>query len=336
MGKCTDIGGLIAATQYEPLNDREQATLDKHLAQCEHCREEAKAMAQFVKKLPTTPIAFQGDLRPVLEQSIRDRQSRSQGWRWLAPLAVGAMLIAVMLSQNWLIAPNDDALTPTTTLATDASENEVKALLEEARMLARGDFAGSQRLLTNLLARFPEAKLAGEAQLTLAELEFGHGQRYEEAYTAYAKLKTNYYEIFKESGESIARLDLLDEVRAHNFSPLYQLDASELVDKLEQVIASYPNTLVAQWAVTAMCQVVGGNDAQSNENRVAALEKLLDQCTHPSALGQISLAKGDIYRDLNNLDKARRSYQEAVERGDPILAQVAQERHAQLNAAALP
>ena len=340
MRTCRKMRGLIAASVYEALDPEEQIALDVHLAACAACRAEAKALRAFVGEIPRPSVAFEGDLLPVL----RDRLAEERSPRGTAHLAFrvavsisACLLIVALLGYGLVLRGGVAPHQPVVVVA-----SPVEKILVESPQRASRDFLGARMALEEVLAAHPDDPRAGEAQQLLAELEFGHGQRYAEAYDGYAQLRAQYPETWKKTPENVLRFNLLDEARASGFEPLYALDAARNssdnpLAELEKVVAQYPNTYLASRAIAAMCEVVGQERADSGAVRVAALETVRARCTHPIAIAQINADLGGIYwKDLNDPAKAQTLYAAVAESENPALAELAREALTKLAAAAAP
>jgi len=331
MTGCRKVRGLIAASCYEALNESQQQTLDRHLARCAACRAAAQDLRALVACIPPESVAFEGDLLPALRAELAARPLRAwtagrKALRFLAPVAAMALLVA---------AVGYTAYGPGGLLARPAPvvvvASPVEKALVEAHHLAKRDFPGAVSVLHEALAAHGDDLRAGQAQLFLADLEFDHGQRYAEAYAAYETLRNRYWDTWSQSPRCVDRFNLLDEARTRDFEPLYALDAAingsgDVLAQLETIVASNPATLLADRAVTAMCQAAGGVRVLDGATKAAALEQVRDSCTNPTVIAQLNLMLGNTYwKDLNDADRARPLYTEVAENDDAVLARAAQQ-----------
>jgi len=190
-------------------------------------------------------------------------------------------------------------------------------------------------VLEKALQTYPSDPLAGEAQLRLAALEFSHGQRYAQAYEAYERARQRYPEVWGRHPEHVIQFNLLDETRGANFEPLRQLDAAagggQAFERLEQVIARYPGSLVAMRAVDTLCR-----DAAQNTpgiSAIAAIEQVRECFSDPVAVAQVTMALGDLsWHEMRDAARARAAYGAVKEKGPMALAQLAEESLVEIDA----
>ncbi len=337
---CRKIRGLMAGALYEPLSPDDQILLENHLRRCPRCRVEAAALKSFVAQIPAPPVEFQGDLRPVLlKRLVEEKAAARPGRRFIEfvprlafPIAA---VLAVLVAYRALV-PGADV--PAGNVEVVASPMEQR--LVEAHTLAKHDFMAARATLEDALRNFPEDPRAGEAQLALADLEFDHGQRYEEAYEALNTLRTRYPGTWNANPECADRFDLLDEARAENFEPLYAYAAAlnssgDAFAQLEKVVSRYPEKLVGSMAMAAMVELVG-NDADSADlTKTAALDAVRNRCTDPIAIAAVSVSLGDsFWNEMQDPGSARICYATAAQSSHPAVAQLAKEALASLDAAA--
>jgi tetratricopeptide (TPR) repeat protein len=324
MLNCAAYEGDLAAALYEELGVEEQARLDQHLAECAACRAEAVALRAFTKALPQTRASFTGDLRPVLRAELERAAlvKRRFAWGALAAGLVMALFVGLGLSPE-LSMPVEVA---ENVEETGVASGEAVQLAARAREMAEsGNYVDAYTSLVSALDE--ELADAGILQLALADIEFAHGQRYAQAFEAYDTLKRRYPEVWSQSsGETKDRYDLLVETRDDAYQPLYALDAADSFERLEQVLARYPERqMVAQRTVTRMAEAVGADATPGVAVRVAALEAVRTRCTEPLAVAQLSMALGDLYwKELADPVRARPLYESALGAGHTMLAQRAQ------------
>ncbi len=321
----------MAASLYEPLNAEEQAELEAYLVANPAAAEELAALKSFTDDIPSSGPVFGGDLWPALQAQIDTAPPRALWWRpWMA-MAFSAALLAVVAAP-WFY--NKPAVAPP---AAVHSASPVEQALAQVEAQASKDFTGAVAVLGKALQTYPNDPLAGEAQLRLAGLEFAHGQRYAQAYEAYERARRNYPEAWAQHPEQVHQFNLLDETRDANFEPLRQLNAAveggdRAFERLEQVIARYPGSLVAMRAVDTLCR-----DAVRNTpgmTTLAAIEQVRDCCSDPVAVAQVTMALGDVsWHEMRDATKARAAYGAVKANGPVALAQLAEESLSEIDAA---
>lgn len=323
MWKQQRIEGLMAASLYEPLSAEEQAEMEAYLAKHPDAAGELAALRSFTESIPTSNPVFEGDLWPALQAQLDSPPRRSLWWRPLMPVALCAAVLTLIVSP-WVFSKP-----PVTSTPPSHTPSPMEVALAQAQTQAPQDFAGAVAALGKALQTYPNDPLAGEAQLSLAALEFGHGQRYAQAYEAYERARQRYPEAWGRHPEQVAQFNLLDETRDMNFEPLRQLDAAanggdRAFEHLEQVIARYPGSLVAMHAVDTLCR-----DAARNTpglSAIAAIEQVRECCSDPVAVAQVTMALGDVsWNDLHDAARARAAYGVVKEKGPMALAQLAEE-----------
>ena len=340
MKGCKSFNGLIAASIYEPLSPEEQTALDGHLESCPKCRKLADELQALVAAIPCTEVAFEGDLRPVLEERIRANASPFAALRkpWFAPLCAttAVLIVAVGLWQGGAIGPADPPLEPEVSVQVPSNARLASYLEDADAKTAMGDFTGALVPLTKAVEEFQGEQLAGAAQLKLAELQFMHLRRYADAYTEYEQLRSEYSGTFSASSESIARFELLTEVREHNYEPLYALDAArestgDAFVALEEMVAKNAGKIVAEMAVVAMHELVMREDASQENTIVDGLEMVRARCSNPVAIEQVTLALGDSWRALDDPVRARALYDSVADSDTLALAQLGLQRRAEID-----
>ncbi|MCG8651482.1 MAG: zf-HC2 domain-containing protein [Pirellulales bacterium] len=111
---CDDIQSLLAAQLYETLNEDDRQAVQEHVAVCDHCAREAKAM-QMVQKLMDDPDDG-CEANPLsiseLVRSATGKVSRSRRrWRYAACLAIAAsLLLAIVQILSLEVSVDSDGL----------------------------------------------------------------------------------------------------------------------------------------------------------------------------------------------------------------------------------
>ena len=331
--RCRKMGGLIAASLYEPLDAAEQEALDGHLAWCAHCQRDASELRLVVEQVPREEIPFTGDLLPALRGQLAQAPARRPfpALRVTA-FAASILLLAVVSGVGYWSGAGFPDHEPVVLAA-----SPVEAALAKAHKLAKRDFMAAREALQETLAAYAGDPRVGEAQAALAELEFGHGQRYAQAYAAYTALRSEYPETWKQNPENVLRFNLLNETREADYEPLYALDAArggtaDPFGQLEELASRYPGKLVAALAVEAMGALAGGPDGPDSVLRTAALEEACERCTNPIAVAQIRMALGDLYlQQFNDPASARECYSVAADSDSQDLARLGQDALALLD-----
>jgi len=337
---CEWFEASLAAALYEPLSEHEQRALDAHLDSCAACRNTRAELLQVVESIAMEPVDLPVDLLPRLLPQLAQRPVwLPRVFAGVGGLAVGLAAMGVFYlstpqartegeggAQLSIVAEESPAVSPMTL-----------ALAKAQQYRENRDFTNALLTLRDALKQHPNEPMAGEAQLALADLEFGHGQRYAEAYQAYAALKTTYPEVWRSSPESANRFDLLSDTREQNFEPLYALNAARhsSVDpfgQLEKIAARADWCRVSAMAVDAMRELVGGPESARGTERTVALQQVQERCTDPVAAMQVKLVLAESqWKDQDNAVGARALYGEVARAGHPELAQAAREALARLD-----
>lgn len=325
----------IATALYEALPPAEQSHLEAHLLVCAACRATQAELRQLVADVPRGAVSEEADLWPALAARIAPRR---KGLHWSLYAAAAMMLVVAGASIARMALLDPPA--PGAQVAENTATGAVAQSLDRAKaFVASRDFSSALKELQGALAAHPADPEAGRAQMALAELEFSHGQRYAEAYTAYAALKEKYPAVWGAAPQNADRFDLLTEVKPENFEPLYALNAAkssatDAFGQLERIAARPEGRLVAALAVDAMRELVGGAASGSGEAKVAALQQARDRCKDPVAAAQIKMALANTHwTELRDAETARALYGEVASATEPLVAQAARDALAKLDAA---
>jgi hypothetical protein len=325
MGSCRDVQSLMAASLYEPLEAPEDALLKAHVDACASCASEYAELRALVDAVPAEPIDFAGDLRPVLREALRRKGTWRHTLRRLFVLeSVG--LLAVCASVYWFSMEGAEV---ENTL--QVASSPVDVVLTEARSFAKsGQLAEARLALEKGLSDLPNNPEVGQIHLELANFEFEHLHRYEEAYGVYVAVRERHPETWVQSSGAIKdRFDLLVEAQDDNFEPLYKIDAARShgesgIEDLESLITRYPGRMLADAAVTTMVDLVEGDG-------VDALESLKARCTDPLAVAQLDVRLGEGYwRERQDPQRGRELLETVVESGYEIPAEMARATLARL------
>jgi len=327
--------GIIAASLYENLDEADERRLDAHLAACEACRREAQSLGLLVSRLAPQPVAFQGDLRPVLRESLRAARS---GSLWFRPAVFGAVCLSVVVAGFFTAVILQPASSPRREMARLLTPME-QALAASRELSGDGRYAEAYKVLSTAVSEHPEAPLAGQAQRQLADLAFANLHWYPEAYEAYQNLAQKYFDVYSADDESKLRNELLDEARQVDFASLYELDAArqglgDTFAQLEQVVARYPGTYVASSGVREMAQLVVAEKGLGEDDAGLArgLELARARTSNAAVVAQMTMALGDLYwHRLADYDRARTLFDEVANGDHEVLAQRAQTSLRQLD-----
>jgi hypothetical protein len=303
------IEGLMAKSLYEPLRARERSRLDRAMARDTTLCEVMQQLESVVAKLPEGDDVNAPDLLPDLRIAIAAEEPVLR--RWSMPMALrfsGAALGVCFIAAIWYVrtplsSPDPLAMTevPMDTLMRQAID-QAEALVREH------DPEEALHMLDTALRAQPADPDAAEARLMLADLSFEEG-RYETSLTSYAAMQTAHADRVLVLEEDVQiriaeRLELLDECSADNFEMLMAYDAAlrevdGRFDRLESVAAraaSDPHGLLAGRVLWSMAEVTSDFDSLSGaDNRVAALERVLDRCSNPIVAARASFEAGRTY-----------------------------------------
>jgi len=339
--KCRRFRGLIAASVYNDLSQKELQTLQEHLDSCTSCRSQAHALNRLAAFIPITAPVLDQNLWPAIRRTVRrasERNYRPLRLAWRAGLALGLCVAAAgAVTYGLHRTYNTDGATVVTG-AGAPPENDLAAVSE---MIKEHDYVAAYRQLEKALQANPGSPLAAEAQVQLADIAYSKLNWYPEAYEAYDRLVRDHSK-FCSLTECISRHELLDEARTLDYAPLYALDAARRAgdnsfSRLESVLARYPGTLVASLAAEDMArQSLDQGADPAGKTHVAAMESAKGRCTNPVAIARLKLEIGHIYmRELNDAAKARSFYTEVANFEDKTLATLAEGSLAALEKPAL-
>ena len=344
---CWRMRGLLASSAYGENTEAETKRLEKHLAACESCRKQADQFQRiaggFQEKMPVLDT----DLAPLLQKRIQHEKMTPvlSGARFRlhwTPLATTTVLAMVIGAAFYF---QSHRLVDTAQTAHNTISSPVQRAMHSAEQLAqKHEYAKAYQVLKTAVEQYPDLPDTALAQRQRAELAFTKLRWYPEAYADYELLATRYYDgAFKNSPESIQRREILAEALALNFASLKALDGAlqsqtDTFASLENVIGQYPGTYVASLAAEQLAiQSLSGTDANSPQNRLAAMQQARDRCKNPVAVAQLDMELGHIYaRELNDTAKARVLYDTVKQSGNTSLARLADHSLQALNQSPRP
>ena len=337
MFTCRRMRGLIAASLYGDLTDKERRELDGHLASCAACRAEAESLARLVAAIPDSAPELDVDLVPALRRTRPIREPVAYGFgrrlAWAGAVAAAVVgIIAYGLIER-VGMPTHKAPTHVTSVIKVSAVRH--ALDEAAASIQDRDFVGAYRVLREAVEAHPDDPLAGQAQVQCADIAFSELHLYPEAFDAYEAVAMYYPHVFSTSVESITRRDVLAEARKEDYASLYALDVArgsvlEQFAEFEKVVARFPQSFVASLAIEEMAQLVG-DAATGTGHRVLAMERARDKCTDPIAIARLNIEIGQVYwKELGDPDRARDQFTEVLESENGALVQLARESLASL------
>ena len=339
---CRGFRGLIAASVYNDLSQKESQTLQTHLDACESCRKQAAELNRLTAIIPVKTSPLDQDLWPAIRRAVRRSSERAYSplrISWGTSLALGLCVAAagaVTYGAYRTHATGDAAVIAGVGVPL---ENDLAAV---SAMVNDHDYVRAYRRLEKAIQANPGSPLSVDAQVQLADLAYSKLNWYPEAYEAYGRLIRDHSVNFG-MPECISRHELLDEAWALDYAPLYALDAARRAGdnsfgRLEAVVARYPGTLVASLAAEDMArQSFDAGAAPAGEQHVAAMERAKGRCTNPVAIARLKLEIGHIYmRELKDTAKARSFYAEVANFDDKTLATLAEGSLAALEKPALP
>lgn len=329
MNSCEEFEGMIAQAVYEELPQSEQHALSAHLAACAHCEAESKAMVALRALIRVEPVAFEGNLRPVLEEQIRTQPSRSLIRRLVPRLVLSGLfgiLVAVISIQVTLSLRADD----------DVNNNQLGAsgpfdqvMTEVTGHIEREEYARAYVTLHESILRAEPDTVPSEAQQLLADLAYEQLGWYPEAFAAYDQLRLRYPSVYQQSPESIHRYAVLDEARLtdteyaslHNWTRVIREDD---VNAFGQYIESYPGTLHASEAVQEMARLISEDQQETDMSVDSVLEYALLSSENPVVVAQIKLELGRYHVETTkDAEKARALFEEVEDSSVSVLAQAA-------------
>ena len=333
------IEGLMAASLYEPLSERDRQTLDRALQSDASLRAEYESLRRLVDAVPSVPLESIPNLLPLLQQRLDAPARRSPGYRLVYAGAVAALLVAFSAG-TWYA--NRANLLPGSITARNsgAADTLVSQALEEANgLLAKQDLPAAYDVLRKALSHQPDDARAGEAQWLVADCAFKLN-RYSEAYDACNRLFADYRASLEDNAyrrtQAINLRDLLAEAKKVDFASIQAFDVAKRdranpFAALEEVAATYAKyqgtdqyalgDLVAkEMAATVAAET--GIDINSPAGTLAAYQSAHDRCTSPVAVALLDMKIGDAYLGAHN-DRAaaKEHYERAAE--NPVLASLA-------------
>ncbi len=316
--------GLMAAALYEPLSGCEQAELEAYLARHPALQREFKELQGLKQSIPVSHTEFTGDLLPALRGQIQQASAHRFVWgRWLLSAGLGAAVLALCLMPFFRVSAPSGTEPMTVKVAPMAQAMEL------ARVLAPQDFPKAIAHLESALKSYPEAPEAFDAQVLIADLEYNQGERYAQAHEAYDRARRRFPEQWGRDPQPVLRFNLLEESKAADYEPLYQLNVAmnkseRAAAHLEQVMARYPGTLVALRAADAMLDTIRRDEPELS--MASALEQARECVSEPAARAQLTMALGDVcWKEMGDANCAREAYRSVQENGPAVLAQLAEE-----------
>lgn len=332
MFKCRKMRGLIAASVYETLPDRDEGRLRNHLAFCSSCRELAEVLTRTVRQIPSESPTLGYNLLPTIRERIEERTYAP----WQRPVRLGLAAMACCLAifvalQGFRgFAPQSSVPAKSGIADSDRDVSAMESALVAAAKQARDkQFTAAYKLLSDALDHDPKDANAGKAQDRLADIAFSDLGWYPQAYAAYEKLARDYPETLRASQEAVWRRNLLAEAREKDFAALYAIEAAarggaDAFGKLEQVVCSNPGTFTASHASERMASLVlNDTPVPEGENpHLFAMAKAREKCSQPVASVQFTLEMGLIcWQELNETGRARDLFNEAANDAHTVLAQ---------------
>jgi hypothetical protein len=319
--------GLMAASLYEPLDERDQRALDAFLASSPEARADQALFRNMVDVIPTDQPVLDVDLLVAVRARLEeDAPAR----RPVLKLALAGAACALAVTATGYLVMNDfDGAEVGPRVAQHETETPVLAALRESEaLLARNDAAAAHTVLAAAVQAHPGDPHAGRAHQELADLSFEHFHNYPEAYAAYAALKRDHPETFLSGSHNADRLDLLDESRRVEYASLHMLDAARMrrgagSEAFEEVIAQHPTPGIVALAAAEM--VRGEMESASGSDGILqAMGRVRERCTNPTALARLDYEIGLHYwTNLNDADAARDFGVRALESGQPAVVEVA-------------
>lgn len=315
----------MAASLYEPLEPVDEARLSGHLEGCATCAAEFDRLRTTMDQIPVTPVAFTGDLRPVLRELVRGERHAS-GFLRQRIATVCACLLLVIIGISVFVAVPERAKAPFQ-VASDPLQPTLDAVQQQ---VAAGNYAEARAVLDEAIADTGDDTKIGQLRLAMAHFEYEVFRRYERSYSEYQIVRDNFPSVWTQSlGEVKARWDLLTDARDEDFEPLYQIDAARKqgeagIANLERIMARYPGRPLSNEAVTVMASLVEGEG-------VDALQNAKSRCTNPVAVAQLDVRLGEGYWKERGDPAQGRALLEAVMKGPhPAPAEMARNTLARL------
>ncbi len=333
------IEGLLAASLYEPLSERDRRALDRAMQSDAALRKEYGSLRRLVNAVPPAPVESIPNLLPLLRARLNAPARRNAGYRWAYAGAAAAVVVGLSLG-TWYAGRESITPGPIAALDSDAPNTLVSQALAEAEgLLAKQDMPAAYDVLRKALSRQPGDRRAGEAQWLVADCAFKL-KDYSEAYEACNRLFAEYRASLDDNPDrrtlAINLRDLLAEARKVDYESLQAFDVAKrdranTFGALENVAATYAKyqgteqyalgDLVAkEMAATVAAET--GIDINTPAGTLAAYQGAHDRCTSPVAVALLDLKIGDAYLDpLNDPAAAKEHYQRAAE--NPVLASLA-------------
>jgi len=343
---------IAVVSFYEPVSPREGQRLDRAVRRDPELRREIavlRGVREHVRlETPELDMDLTAAVRVRLaEARLEAEPGRPAGLtRWRAA-AYGIMLTAAAAAVLIVTVPafrqmppsggSSQTLTqPVRTAMTEPQDFQVGGILAQAcRLVDEGDPAQARRLLTDVVARYPEDPAAGDALALLADLEFSEFHRFDKAEEYYELLRMRYPDVFMKTRDAVDRYTLLAEAAPMHYEPLYTLvnarKTGESMTALERLMARYPDTRIAQEALRTLTAFHAEGPASSPADVASALQRARARCADPLAAAQFDLALGNLYRDrLNDPERASRYFNAAAACGQEYVARPAREALASL------
>ncbi|MBI2425212.1 MAG: hypothetical protein HYV27_20465 [Candidatus Hydrogenedentes bacterium] len=325
----------LAAALYGELTVEERAQFEALLAKDARLREEFSQLQSLCAAIPVHEIPFQGDLTGAVMEELRRGPAPRFRFNWshlgfagMALLVIGA--VAVQFMPQTVVE-----VTPGAVAAVDLNGQTQNALAQSAEEAAKGNFSTAREILESGLQNEHDPAEQGRFQLALADLEYGHGERYAEAHAAYEALREKHFDLFSSDPVTVQRFEVLSECASLGFGPLYALDAArngvtDPLPALENLVATHPEKKIAILAILAMEETVQSELPEAHSH-VAALQAVRERCANANARARLDLALGEAHwSESRDKAQAEKAFQQAIAGGNPTIVRLAQEKMAAL------
>ncbi|GMW02740.1 MAG: hypothetical protein AMXMBFR84_38760 [Candidatus Hydrogenedentota bacterium] len=324
------------------------AALERALTSDPDLQTEAEDLARLLRAIPKTQPVLEIDLLPLVKARLA-AESVSQpvrAWRpmlkWAPVGALCAAALAVVLGLSLKpAAPMGGAVATMET----AGQTPVELALADVRsLLERREMGPAYERAMAVVNDHPTDPRSGEAAMIAADLAFDM-QRYDDAYAIYTKVRADYTPVLDAHPDWEKRVanrrDVLAEAKKTSYDSLYAFELakrnrSNPIGGFEEVIAKYPDTLVASLATESIGLAIleeQGLDPNKPEDRVLAMKSARDRCTNPVAVASLELEIGLAYiNDFQDATAAKAHITTASE--NPMLVQRVQSAMARLQSTA--
>ncbi|PCJ62449.1 MAG: hypothetical protein COA73_06365 [Candidatus Hydrogenedentota bacterium] len=320
---CNHIESLIVQKAYgEPLTESERGNVDAHVGTCSGCKESQNAIVQLIQGIPINDFKYEGDLLPVIHESLRESKPLPLQWLFTG----GAFVLVLFMGAVFVALPRDQNVG--TEIARSPATPVELALVEAQAARNDGEFAKAYVILMDAVKEDADDAHAGAAILAAGDIAYAELGWYSQAHMIYNRAQSEFYTDFSSEADAVRRYNILEEAYSIDaaFESLYALDAAmnrDTTEALVAYVARYPATFTSSDASRQIALLAIAKAEKLDDWSLAqGYEAAIASCTSPLALASLKIELAYEYtRGGAEKGKARVLLQEVVESGPTVLAQ---------------